>query len=448
MQPDLRIFQAMLDCPYKAWQLLKNENTDFDISMSANKLTTEDKIAIAAFHYNEIKPVQHLGQAQKLLDDVKAMMSKEEPPSFYKIAHCSGCFFWKSCHQKLKEKDCISLLAGMSPNVVLKYRKKGIFTILQLSHLFRLRRRRNRPQSSGSFLWELKALAIREKKTYVLQVPEITEHTFNIYLDFEGLPDENFIYLIGAVIRQEGKDDKIFSFWADNKEKEEIIFQQLFKLLEQYPESIIFHYGSYETKALLKWKKIYNEEFAAIEKRMINLLSYFRTHVYPPTYTNGLKEIAGFLGFSWTDADTDGLRSIEWRKNWEATAGEKWKTKLIQYNLDDCYALARVREWFRQLTVDGEQNNVQQVSKMKKHTPYRLQDNKDFGEDFQYISKAAYFNYQRLKIYWRNEKKPSGSFRKKSQLRHFGRGHQVWQPKKVNEIIQIPPLKKMSALRE
>jgi len=117
---------------------------------------------------------------------------------------------------------------------------------------------------------------------------------------------------------------------------------------------------------------------------------------------------------------------------------------LIQYNIEDCHALARVHEWFQQLSVDGEKDDVQRVSKMKKHSPYRLQNNTEYGEDFQYISKAAYFDYQQTKIYWRDGSRSSPvSVKKKDDgVKHFGRGHPVWQPKRVNEIIQLPPIKK------
>jgi hypothetical protein len=101
--------------------------------------------------------------------------------------------------------------------------------------------------------------------------------------------------------------------------------------------------------------------------------------------------------------------------------------------------LERVHEWLKQLSAGGEEADVQQVSGMKKHSPYRLQSNTEYGEDFQIISKAAYFDYQRSKIYWRNEKKIPP---KKNEPVHFGRGRPVWQPGKVNEIVQVPPLEK------
>jgi len=316
--PDGKIFRTAFDCEYKAWQLVQTKTGDHSSSPIPDNPSKQDKLAIAAWHYSMMQAqgesMEVPEQSKKLAGIINTILQKETAPAFYKISHCKECQFWKTCHQQLIEKDCISLLANMPPKTVADYHRKGIFTILQLSHLFRLRRKRSYPNTASRYLYELKALAIREKKTYVLQVPEMNGGPVAIYLDFEGLPEEDLIYLAGIVIRQTGEADKTFSYWANDKENEEAIFLQLFQLLEQYPEANIFHYGSYETKAFKKWKRIYKEQFAGIEKRMVNLLGYLRTHVYPPTYTNGLKEVAGFLGFSWTEAGTDGLQSIDWRR--------------------------------------------------------------------------------------------------------------------------------------
>ncbi|MDR3680517.1 MAG: hypothetical protein P4L41_11170 [Flavipsychrobacter sp.] len=77
----------------------------------------------------------------------------------------------------------------MSPNVIFNFHKKGIYSIAQLSHLFRPRRRRRHPQVSTNYLWELKALAITEQKTFVLYPPDVKETAVSIYLGFEGLPE-------------------------------------------------------------------------------------------------------------------------------------------------------------------------------------------------------------------------------------------------------------------
>ena len=49
----------------------------------------------------------------------------------------------------------------------------------------------------------------------------------------------------------------------------------------------------------------------------INLLSVIFGQIYFPTYSNGLKDIAGWLGFKWSDQDVSGVQSISWRDSWE-----------------------------------------------------------------------------------------------------------------------------------
>jgi predicted RecB family nuclease len=431
MQTQHYIIEAMLHCNYKAWRLAKEKNIETIESQDSEQYTT-------------LKSSKQHQKAEQLISDANVLLNNETPPPFYKIPHCSECQFKHDCHQKLIERDCISLLPSISLKSMLKYHNRGITTITQLSYLFKPRRRRAlNPQSS--YLWELKALAIREQKTFVIEPPVLNATTTAIYLDFEGTANEQHIYLLGGMVVQNGRPEEKFSFWSDNKESEQANFNRLFKLFIQYPDAEIYHYGSYETKALkLAAKKSpFLKYWPTIEKRIVNLLGYLRTHVYPPTYGNGLKELGDYLDFKWNELEADGFLSMVWRKKWEETGLDEWKDKLLQYNQDDCKALSVVHQWFNKLASDINQENVQQVAQMKKHTPYRLQHNKEFGDDFQSITKASYFDYQRNKIYWRNELKkqtPSGSS-PRERPEQLGQGHMAWQPKKINEIVIMPPLK-------
>jgi len=447
MQPDLSILEALLHCPYKAWRLSREgvipptENPGkcySPVALNAWQISISGKISPGPS--NKVNK-----QAEQLLADAEQVLNLSKPPAFYKITHCSECGFKHDCYNRLKERDCVSLLAGMTPKAMAKYHSKGITTITQLSYLFKPRRRRA-PQPQNSYLCELKALAIREQKTFVIASPEFNDGPATIFIDFEGTSNDNHIYLLGALVIENGKPDEAFAFWSERKEQDESNFKKLFDLLHHYPDAGIYHYGSYEAKALKqavkKWPKTL-KNWPAIEKRMVNLLGCLRTHVYPPTYGNGLKELGAFLGFRWDDPNADGFLSMEWRRQWEATALQDWKDKLIRYNQDDCRALYQVQQWFCHLAADAMPENVQQVAQMKKHSPYRLQNNLDYGEDFQFISKAAYFDYQRNKIYWRSELKkqsPAGSeIRSRPKP---GQGLIAWQPKKVNEVIIVPPLRK------
>jgi len=47
------------------------------------------------------------------------------------------------------------------------------------------------------------------------------------------------------------------------------------------------------------------------------LLSFIFAQIYFPTYSNGLKEVAGWLGLKWPCPELSGLKAICWRDNWQ-----------------------------------------------------------------------------------------------------------------------------------
>lgn len=194
----------------------------------------------------------------------------------------------------------MSLLGGLSQKEIIKKNNRGIFNIHQLSYTFRHRKRKKNSDKPQRFEYALRALALREKQSYIQQIPKLPGCKTEIYLDFEGLPDEKFNYLIGIVIR-EGETEKRLSFWADSKEDEEKIFKQFFDSLSKFNDFTIYHYGSYEIKSLKKLNKKldnkYEDEINLIIEESFNILSLFTSSIYPPTYTNELKDIANFLGF-------------------------------------------------------------------------------------------------------------------------------------------------------
>ena len=69
---------------------------------------------------------------------------------------------------------------------------------------------------------------------------------------------------------------------------------------------MLIHYGSYETTFLKRMCDRHGGplEGSAVAKAIesaVNLLSVIFAQVYFPTFSNGLKEIAGHLGFAWSD---------------------------------------------------------------------------------------------------------------------------------------------------
>jgi hypothetical protein len=79
-----------------------------------------------------------------------------------------------------------------------KFNSKGLFTVTQLSYTFRPRRRSKRfTAKREKYHHSLKALAIRERKIHIVGSPALTIEGTPVYLDVEGIPDQDFYYLIG-----------------------------------------------------------------------------------------------------------------------------------------------------------------------------------------------------------------------------------------------------------
>ncbi|MBC8872402.1 MAG: IS66 family transposase [Planctomycetes bacterium] len=262
-----------------------------------------------------------------------------DPPPLILTKHCSTCPFRQHCLREAEETDSLSLLERMTPKMIRKYQKKGIFTTNQLSYLFKPRRRRKRKtQAPPTFNVELQALALRTGKIYLNEPPSIPDNPVELFLDIEGIPDENFDYLIGLLVNDHGRITE-HCFWADSHSDEQLIFEECLGVAAGCENAPIYHYGSYESKALLRAAKVHGIKCSSFVQRLVNVNSWIFGRVYFPSRSNGLKDLGSLIGATWDSPDASGLQSLVWRYRWEDTRCEELKQKLVEYNRSDCHAL-------------------------------------------------------------------------------------------------------------
>ncbi len=359
-----------------------------------------------------------LRKAQQVLRDLKEMCSAEAPPKLILNEHCQACEFQYRCRDQAVREDNISLLRAMSEKEINGYNRKGIFTVTQLAHTFRPRRKGKRAkQETKHHYHALQALAIRDKRIYVLGKPELPNSPVRIYFDIESNPEAGFVYLIGLIVI--GSDsEKHYSFWADHKDQESEIFEQFVAEVTRHKDFLVFCYGNYERAFLMRMRKVAKRKKLVdrILNALVNILSLIYSHIYFPTYSNSLKDIARCVGCSWTESDASGIQSIVWRMQWEATHSERWKQKLITYNLEDCAALKKVTELLQVIiakTASDEVSLIDErdrplitfVSDVEKLTDYYKWGPINFvNSDYEYVNNCAYFDYQRERVYIRTSK--------------------------------------------
>ena len=406
-------------------------------------------------HALEIKSVR-LGASDQHLSALREMATRRRarPQTIQLNAHCPTCQYRTRCYKKAIDDDSLSLVTSIPPKERRKLEAKGITTITQLSYTYRPRRKRQlraTPRPLNTLVTNkndsrLKALAIRKKQVHILHADPVAVEGTPVYFDVEGMPGSDYYYLVGMRFKM-GDHWIERSYWADTRTEESDVWRQCLKTLLTIENPQLVHYGSYESTYIARMRQRYpntirnKRQLNAVLDGSRNLLKSIYASIYFPTFTNGLKDVASYLGFNWSDPTLTGSRAAVFRRQWEIEPSEATKGMLVRYNIEDCRAAQIVAD-----AVDGFQHQVQQgafstpnlvdINSLK--VPYQ----RTYGPfaspspDFHRINKAAYWNYQRERVFVRPAKQLAAT---KIASRNAKRGRRPPRPDKVVYVERAPP---------
>ncbi len=288
--------------------------------------------------------------------------------------------------------------------------ESSIHAVERVPSLRPRRRKKGLAEKREKYHHSLKALAIRSRKIHIVGSPKMKIEGTPVYLDVEGLPDRDFYYLIG--IRIPTSQGVIqHSLWADSTAEEKRIWTDFLGVLSKVESPVLMHYGSFETAFMKRMCERYGEPTdgsgpAKAIASAVNLVSVIFGQVYFPTFSNGLKEIAGHLGFRWSDSTASGVQTIARYHEWTASREPSVKQSLCTYNTNDCEALELVAnkllELQQQALPDHEasqQDDFVDATRLKREHPHGFKRNTFVFPELDVINKAAYWDYQRERIY-------------------------------------------------
>ena len=237
------------------------------------------------------------------------------------------------------------------------------------------------------------------------------------------MPDRDFYYLAGLRFECGGEQVER-SFWADGLDGERVIWENCVRELKAIGDAQIVSYGAYETRFLRQMKARYTlapDEAEFVDRLIgtsVNLVACIYGKIYFPTFSNSLKEVGRYLGFEWTWPSASGAAAPLLRRVWEFGPDDEIKRELIEYNMDDCRAAAKVAEAVVRICGDGAPGlDTVDVSSLE------VGFQRTFGEfdsalpEFAKINKAAYWNYQRSKVYVRTDNAIRRTIRKSRSRR-------------------------------
>ena len=240
---------------------------------------------------------------RQILDRLRRQIESSTAPPIILNAHCPACEFCQRCRAEAIGKDDLSLLRGMSEKEILAQRQHGITTVAQFAGTFRPKSvgmKTNKPLKRH--LHALQALAVRDKKVYVVRTPEFRPRPPVSISTWKG-------YQIGISITSLGLSSRRMESALPTRSGPTTM-----------PGS-----GRSGSNSLLScgaWATAHSSIMAAMRRPIsrrccgsilpstprvaggwtttsINVLGAIRTNVYFPVHSNGLKDMASFLGATW-----------------------------------------------------------------------------------------------------------------------------------------------------
>jgi predicted RecB family nuclease len=211
------------------------------------------------------------------------------------------------------------------------------------------------PRISPEMLAKFQARAKLQKdpgaKPYLIEPIDIPSTELELFFDIETDPMRDICYLHGFVERR-GKDpstEKYVYFFAEGatEEDEKSVFADALEYIQASQPCAIYYYSSYEKAQWRKLQKKYPkivaegeiEEIFSRDTAVDLYHNIVKSKTEWPTRDYSIKTLAKYLGFKWRDTDPSGAASIEWFSRWVDTGDESIRTRILEYNEDDCLAM-------------------------------------------------------------------------------------------------------------
>lgn len=318
-------------------------------------------------HYNLDSPMGRSGvsinqEVDALVTRARAIIAQREVTRPALCSACSMCHWRTVCRAELEAADDLSLVAGLgralrtviepiAPTVtaLAAVEPSALGNPLPGLGLARLRRFRDRARllrTPGAQPFARKPLGLRR-------------YPREFHFDIETHPLlGGLVYLHGILDVRDGKETYV-SFFAEDPADEGDVFAKAWEFLTSDTDAHIFYYSKFERTSYRVLADRYpsvcsRDEVEALfaPARATDLLG---DAVMPntewPTHSMGVKALAKFCGFSWSDVDPSGASSIAWFDRWLRTGDPAYRQRLEAYNRDDVRATVVLLEALIALTV-------------------------------------------------------------------------------------------------
>jgi predicted RecB family nuclease len=276
----------------------------------------------------------------------------------YSTATCKNCVWYTSCITRLQRTNDLTLIPelGRSRRDALISSIGSIREFAEMDITRFIKGPNTVFAGIGAAMLErlherAKLLSTEDGKPYTRVPLTLVPSDRELFFDIEVDPMRDFCYLHGFVDRRRATNEPegYIAFFAHSTtpEAEEKAFLDAVRYIKQAQPCSIYYYSKYERTIYRKLQRKYPRVCSEAEveqlfdpKRSTDL--YFDAVLKGtewPTRDYSIKTLAQYLGFNWRDAHPSGAASIEWFHRWVDTGNPDIRTRILEYNEDDCRAI-------------------------------------------------------------------------------------------------------------
>jgi predicted RecB family nuclease len=307
---------------------------------------------------------------------------KEPPPLVSDRKKCTLCSWRGVCDQVASVEGHLSEVSGIGGKRRELLLELGIASLPQLAAadpqqlaedlaVHGEQHREVAPALVAQALVQLQGQARRVDAPVFTALPELATAPGLLLYDIESDPDARDDFLHGLLRLERDGDGhwpqapqpgrrlgRYQPLMALQEHGETNLWRRLSILLARYPDWPVLHYGETESIALLRLAErqgASQQERDRLRDRLVDVHQRLRRHWLLPVNSYGLKAVAGWLGFTWSQKGVDGARCLLWWRQWREGSGglrqpsrrahSRKLQRIFQYNQDDSRATWAVARW-------------------------------------------------------------------------------------------------------
>ena len=201
------------------------------------------------------------------------------------------------------------------------------------------------------------------KKPVMYESFNFPSATYELFLDIEDDPTQEFVYLHGIYERTHDQE-RYLSFCAQDvrEDSERDVWSAFWEYIDSLPtdDYAVYYYSSHErstyTQLQRRFPNVVSEERVESFFAHPNVIDLYFDVVYKytdwPLASYSLKSLAVFLGFKWRDETPSGALSIQWFNDYIDTGDREILKRILLYNEDDCKATMVLKDALAKLSHD------------------------------------------------------------------------------------------------